>query len=155
MKRTLLLTVLFLLSVAAGAWFASRSYAEAPVQATAPQGCTSSFPLPNASDIGTTKFEKLLYDFLEHRCYANWIADRQIRNSGPFINNQSFGTHNAVKVFYSPEVWSWLKQKNREGQIPDGAMIVKEMFSSPAGVDPNVSAWTVMVKDKKGAYDGW
>ena len=125
-----------------------------PVQTTIKR-CDISFPLPNPSDIGAKKFEKLLYSFLEQGCYRSWIADRQIRNTGPFIGGKSFGTHNAVKVFYSPEVWDWLKRKNRQGEIPDGAVIVKEMFPSPAKEGSTLSAWTVMVKDKKGAYDGW
>ncbi|HJZ81980.1 MAG TPA: cytochrome P460 family protein [Pyrinomonadaceae bacterium] len=144
--------ILFALTCAA---FVLVCQAQTPQATPQAQRCTISFPLPNPSDIGTAKFEKLLYDFLDQRCYQNWVADRQIRNSGPFINNQSFGTHNSVKVFYSPKVWSWLKEKNREGEIPDGEMIVKEMFPSPARQDAKLSAWTVMVKDKKGAYDGW
>ncbi len=133
----------------------SHAQQPTPPAAAAPQPCTISFPLPNASDIGTTKFEQLLYKFLDQGCYKNWVADRQIRNSGPFVNNKSFGTHNSVKVFYSPEVWDWLKHKNRAGSIPDGAMIVKEMFPPPAQQDAKLTAWTIMVKDKKGAYDGW
>src|ERR1700747_2223023 len=97
-----------------------------PVQ-TPLKRCDISFPLPNPSDIGAKKFEKLLYSFLEQGCYRNWIADREIRNTGPFIGGKSQGTHNAVKIFYSPEVWDWLKHKNRQGEIPDGALIVKEM----------------------------
>jgi hypothetical protein len=125
-----------------------------PAQTTIKR-CDISFPLPNPSDIGAKKFERLLYSFLEQGCYRTWVADSQIRNSGPFIGGKSKGTHNAVKVFYSPEVWGWLKQKNRQGQIPDGAVIVKEMFPSPAREGSTLAAWTVMVKDKKGAYDGW
>src|SRR6267143_946724 len=125
-----------------------------PVQTTIKR-CDISFPLPNPSDIGAKKFEKLLYTFLEQGCYRSWIADSQIRNSGPFIGGKSLGTHNAVKVFYSPDVWDWLKQKNRQGEIRDGAVIVKEMFPSPAKEGSTLIAWTVMVKDKKGAYDGW
>jgi Cytochrome P460 len=125
-----------------------------PVQTTI-KPCEISFPLPNPSDIGTQKFEKLLYSFLEQGCYRSWTADKQIRNTGAFIGGKSFGTHNAVKVFYSPQIWDWLKVKNREGEIPDGAVIVKEMFPSPAKEGSQLSAWTVMVKDKKGAYDGW
>ncbi len=121
----------------------------------APRRCEISFPLPNPSDIGTAKFEKLLYEFLEKDCYQSWISDNQIRNTGPFIDGVSYGTHNAVKIYYSPEVWTWLKVKHREGEIPDGAMIVKEMFPAPAKQDAKLAAWTVMVKDKKGAYDGW
>jgi hypothetical protein len=128
------------------------SHAQNPPSA---KRCEVAFPLPHPSDIGAKKFEKLLYSFLDQGCYQSWVADSQIRNTGPFINGASFGTHNAVKVFYSPEVWDWLKHKNREGAIPDGAIIVKEMFPSPAKEGAKLSAWTIMVKDRRGSYDGW
>ena len=115
-----------------------------PVQATSNR-CDMAFPLSNPSDIGTKKFEKLLYAFLEIGCYKSWVADARMRNTGPFIGGQSLGTHNAVKVYYSPEVWDWLKRRNRQGEISDGAMIVKEMFPSPAREGSKLSAWTVMV----------
>jgi hypothetical protein len=135
-------------------WQPSHAQAQSLAQSQSNR-CDISFPLPNPSDIGSKKFEKLLYSFLEQGCYRSWIADLQIRNTGPFIGGKSFGTHNAVKVFYSPEVWDWLKRKNRHDEIPDGALIVKEMFPAPAKEGSTLSAWTVMVKDKKGAYDGW
>ncbi|HKO59966.1 MAG TPA: hypothetical protein VJV03_02300, partial [Pyrinomonadaceae bacterium] len=115
----------------------------------------SPFPLPKPSEIGARKFEKLLYAFLENRCYKAWIADSQIRNSGPFIAGKSFGTHSAVKIFYSPEVWDWLKHRNRQGTISDGGIIVKEMFRSPAKEGAQLTSWTAMVKDKNGSFDGW
>jgi len=130
------------------------SYAQTPAQTPAKR-CEISFPLPNPSDIGAKKFEQLLYSFLDQGCYQSWVADSQIRNTGPFLNGTSFGTHNAVKVFYSPEAWDWLKHRNRQGEISDGAIIVKEMFPSPAKQGSKLSAWTIMVKDKKGSYDGW
>src|SRR5438105_5594928 len=117
--------------------------------------CDIAFPLPNASDTGTKKFEKLLYGFLDQGCYKNWVADSEIRNTGPFIGGLSYGTHDAVKVFYSSQVWEWLKIKNREGEIPDGAMIVTKMFPSPARQGAKLTGWTVMVKDKKAVFDGW
>ncbi len=89
-----------------------------------PTRCDITFPLPNASDIGTRKFEKQLYAFLDQGCYKNWVADAEIRNTGPFIGGLSYGTHDAVKVFYSSQVWEWLKSRNREGEIPDGAILV-------------------------------
>ncbi len=125
------------------------------LQTTALSPACGSFPLPNPSQIGAQKFEKILQAFLENRCYKNWVADNQIRNSGPFIGGRSLGTHNAVKIFYSPEVWDWLKHRNREGNIVDGAIIVKEMFKSPAQPGAELTSWTAMVKDKNGAYDGW
>jgi hypothetical protein len=96
--------------------------------------CDIAFPLPRPSEMGTRAFEKILYAFLEKRCYQNWTTDREIRNTGPVIAGNSFGTHNAVKIFYSPEAWDWLKNRHRQGTVSDGA---------------------VMVKDKKGSFDGW
>lgn len=119
------------------------------------QPCRIAFPLPNPSDIGAANFESKLYQFLEQGCYRNWVSDNRIRDTGPFIGGTSFGTHDAVRIFYSPEVWEWLKQNNREGAIRDGGIIVKEMFPSPAKEGAQLTGWTVMVKDKKGAFDGW
>src|SRR5215510_12441799 len=115
MKHTVSRSIFFALVFSLAPGFVSSGRAQQASPTPNPR-CTTSFPLPNASDIGSAKFEEKLYAFLDQRCYQTWIADRQIRNSGPFINNQSFGTHNAVKVFYSSEVWNWLKTKNREGE---------------------------------------
>jgi len=116
---------------------------------------TCDFPLPRPSEMRGDDFEKLLYAFLEKRCYQNWVTDREIRNTGPVIAGVSFGTHNAVKIFYSPEAWDWLKTRNRVGSIADGAVIVKEMFRDPAKQDAKLTGWTVMLKDSKGSFDGW
>ena len=123
--------------------------------ASSSKSCDISFPLPNPSEIGSKKYEKLLQAFLEKGCYKSWVADPQIRNTGPFIGGVSFGTHPAVKIYYSPQAWEWLKVKNRQGVIPDGAMIVKEMFPPPAKEGSKLSGWTTMVKDKNGSFDGW
>lgn len=117
--------------------------------------CDIPFPLPNPSATDAKKYEQLLYSFLEKGCYKKWVSDSQIRNTGPFIGGTPFGTHPAVKIYYSPEAWQWLKEKKREGEVPDGAMIVKEMFPPPARAGLKLSGWTVMVKDKAGSYDGW
>src|SRR6202162_6436362 len=98
-SRLLLVTVLAGL---AAVLIGRANEAQTSLVQTTIKRCEISFPLPNPSDIGTKKFEKLLYLFLEQGCYRSWIADRQIRNTGPFIGGKSFGTHNAVKVFYSP-----------------------------------------------------
>lgn len=147
----LLAFAVYLVSMAIG----RSGQAQTQNQPPTPAPCDISFPLPRPSEMGSEKFAKLLYAFLEKRCYRGWVADREIRNTGPFIGGKSLGTHNAVKIFYSPQVWDWLKVKNRRGEIPDGSVIVKEMFPSPAKQDAQLTSWTVMVKDKKGAYDGW
>lgn len=151
----LLIVVMFAGLAVVFAVRAVRGEGETRAATKADNQCDISFPLPNPSEIGTAKYEKLLYAFLEKGCYKNWHADPQIRNTGPFIGGQAFGTHPAVKVYYSPEVWEWLKTKNRDGEIPDGGMIVKEMFPPPAKEGSKLSGWTTMVKDKKGAFDGW
>ena len=146
---------LFSVLLATVGWLATPTEAQQKQTPAPAARCEISFPLPNASDIGAQKFEKLLYKFLDQRCYENWTADSQIRNTGPFIGRLSYDTHGAVKVFYSPQAWAWLKQHDRQGDIPDGAMIVKEMFSPPAREDSKFNGWTVMVKDRRASFDGW
>ncbi len=130
-------------------------------------------PLPLPSTMPLDEYETKLYAFLDNREYEtlDWKHDKSVRNTGPFVDDVSYGTHPAVMIYYSPEVYHWLK-KGREGEIPDGAMIVKVMYPAPAqrytGLtidelnkfeeDPHseyFSGWTVMVKDKSGAKDGW
>ncbi len=146
-------------------------------------------------------FETELYDFIMHRRYAtdlNWCMDKRVRDTGPWIQNTYYGTHPAVRIYYSPRMMYWLtgnpefwkegmksgeakKKQPREGEVPSGAMIVKEMFLSPAAIYQQIeeiaaqsapcevsdsiqnlissliTAWTVMIKtdEKNGAPDGW
>ena len=134
-------------------------------------------PLPH--ELPLADYERLLYKFLFKRSYAasplSWAQDKEIRDAGPFIGGLNYGTHPAVRIYYSPEVIDWLR-RGRQGAVADGGMIVKEMFPPPAAlyVDPVVgtppakdpatgaspldgliSAWTVMVKDSSAAKGGW
>jgi hypothetical protein len=79
-------------------------------------------------------------------CYQkqNWQHDAQIRTSD--------GVHPYVKVWYSPSLWNWLTVDGRQGDVPDGAMIVKEQYVSPTAP---LHEWTIMVKDQTGSWDGW
>lgn len=117
------------------------------------------FPLPNPSGMKIQQYRTLLYNFLQGGCYKTWVGDREIRNTGPVLWDgkklSNYGTHLAVKVYYSPEVWKWMKDKNRQGEIPTGSMIVKEMYNPPATEGSPLTSWTVMVKDKDGSWDGW
>src|SRR5262249_52220541 len=62
----------------------------------------------------------------------------------------------------SPKIMQWLIG-GRNGEIPDGAMIIKEQYAPSArlyaGLPPDqlprVTDWTVMIKDSKGSKDGW
>ena len=119
-------------------------------------------------------------------CHRNeaggWKVDKRIRDTGPWIGTfangawtgQGFGTHAPVLIWYSPSMYEWLKA-NRAGDgsvpvtappvpVPDGAMIIKEMYPYPAAACANVEvtkllplsqASAVMVRDSKGSHDGW
>ncbi|HXW13483.1 MAG TPA: cytochrome P460 family protein, partial [Terriglobia bacterium] len=72
-----------------------------------------------------------------------------------------YGTHPAVRIYYSPEVMTWLR-RGREGSIADGAVILKEQYSPPAvqyadasSADLEPTGWTFMIKDSAASYDGW
>ena len=126
-------------------------------------GKRASLPLPHT--MSSPEYQKLLYKFLADREYEKlgWTRDKYVRDTGPYIDKSYYGTHNAVRIFYSPEVMTWLAG-GRKGSIPDGAIIVKEMFAPPAArydslssaaIDTLVSGWAVMVRDSIGSKDGW
>ena len=141
------------------------------------QSETNYADLPLPGSLPLRDYERILYTWLLEQKYKSldWRHDKMVRDTGPYIRNEYFGTHPAVRIFYSPEVITWLEH-GRKGDIPDGAMIIKEMYSPPAVLyqelekDPKyqqdpaayeamlgklVSDWTVMVRDKAGSKDGW
>ena len=92
-----------------------------------------------------------------------WLRDKRVRDTGPYLGGKSYGTHPAVRVYYSPGVIRWLKG-GRAGTIPDGEMIIKEQYAAPAirhegkseeQLWESLESWTVMVKDASGSHDGW
>ena len=136
---------------------------QVPSSATAAPGHASVLPLPSALPL--QQYEGLLYDFLGKRAYdqPDWARDKKVRDTGPYINNQYYAPHPAVRIFYSPEVYAWLKN-DRQGPLPDGAMIIKEMYSPPAprydglseqGIQDKMFGITVMVRDHNASKDGW
>ena len=121
--------------------------------------------LPRPSSMSVHGFEELLFEFVHEREYQKlgWSVDKTIRDTGPYIKGRAYGTHPAVRVYYSPEVVAWLMNQRR-GTIPDGAMIIKEQYHEPAiqhvekseaELRESLKSWTVMVKDSKGSHDGW
>jgi hypothetical protein len=117
--------------------------------------------LPSPTSLSADEFHDKLLAFLESGEYIKlkWCEDKRVRDTGPWIDGKYYGVHPAVKVYYSPAVISWLVS-GRLGDIPDGAMIVKEMYNpGPAaryeGQQLKANNWTVMIKDSKGSKDGW
>ncbi len=132
--------------------------------AVPPAASESGLPLPHT--MSSIEYQKLLYKFLDERVYQRklqWPRDKKVRDTGPYIDGKSYGTHNSVRIFYSPDVIEWM-EGGRKGAIPDGAMIIKEMFAPPAArydsitgeaLDSLVTSWAVMVRDHQGSLDGW
>jgi hypothetical protein len=134
-----------------------------PLAADTPPACNLASVLPPSKN--TQAFETALIAFLQARCYETlgWTHDPFVRDTGPYILDNYYGTHPAVRIWYSPEVASWMKIPALErGTTPiaDNGIIVKEMFTPPAASYPPVppkpsSGWTVMVRDSNGSFDGW
>ena len=121
--------------------------------------------LPRPSSVSVAAFEGELFPFLNARRYEalGWAKDKGVRDTGPFLNGKYYGTHPAVRVWYSPEAIGWL-EAGRVGPLPDGAMLIKEQYQPPAErhagkteeeLRASLQSWTVMVKDSRGSRDGW
>lgn len=130
------------------------------------------------------QYEAKLGQYLANFCHRDlakgWRVDKHIRNTGPYIatylngkwSGASFGTHPPVLIWYSPEMYRWLKENRpengpapaHEAPVPDGAMIIKEMYPAPAAACGSI-AWdklrpisqgaTVMIRDSAASRDGW
>ncbi|NVJ59557.1 MAG: cytochrome P460 family protein [Gammaproteobacteria bacterium] len=134
-------------------------------------GQPSNLPLPHTEPY--LDYKEKLDRFIQSREYVQlgWMHDKEVRDTGPFLDGQYYGTHPAVFIYYSPEAMQWLAN-GRTGTMPDGAMIIKEMFTPPAAIykelnlhlgdaeysklQPElIGSWTVMIKDSSGSQDGW
>src|SRR5437588_6431135 len=141
------------------------------------------------------EYEKIVNEYFNNYCYRDeeggWKVDKRIRDTGPWIGTYAngewkgeyYGTHAPVLVWYSPEMYAWLKANRAKPAqlppqiapviappgpppppVPDGAIMVKEMYVAPAaacaGIDPYMLLPTtndtaVMIRDSKGSRDGW
>ncbi|MBV9926924.1 MAG: cytochrome P460 family protein [Acidobacteria bacterium] len=138
--------------------------AQQPVAKAAEDDCRNvpALPLPSTFlPARMPQYQEQLARFLQCRQYTKlgWAEDKGVRDTGPYVKGSYYGVHPAVKIYYSPEVFRWLKG-GRKGSIPDGAVIVKEQYPAPASryrfdAPPTVADWTVMIKDKQGSADGW
>jgi len=127
--------------------------------AQCPDAKESGLPLP--SSLTPDEFHDKLLAFLQNTEYVklNWCVDKDVRDTGPLVSSSYLGVHPAVRIYYSPAVMDWLVN-GRINSLPDGAMIVKEMYHpGPAarwqGKPLTPSSWTVMIKDSDGSKDGW
>jgi hypothetical protein len=146
-------------------------------------------PLPLPTSTTHIAYEQQLFPFIRSRGYATtlgWSHDKRVRDTGAYVKGTYYGTHPAVRCFYLPKVMYWFtgdpdfwpegrdaglapKKQPREGAIPDGGMIIKEMLPPPAaryeGVSedellailrlPTSAGCDVMIKDSSGSPSGW
>ena len=99
-------------------------------------------------------YEAKVGQFFNMYCHRDpmlgFAVDKDVRDTGPFVAyrdqdnawvTEYHGTHAPVVIWYSPAMLDWLKA-NRPADaaaapadaapVPDGAIIVKEMFTPPA-----------------------
>lgn len=128
------------------------------------------------------QYEEKLSAFLRNFCHrresSGWKSDKHMRDTGPFIgmfHNGKWtgsyqGTHAPAVVWYSPDMIDWMKQNRAEGDegksetpVPDGAIMVKEMFPPPTShckaadlvhLFPE-NGGAIMVRASKESRDGW
>ena len=135
------------------------------------------------SALPLNEYQEKLGTYLQNFCHRDllrgWKVDKRIRDTGPFVaaylrgswSANYYGTHAPVLVWYSPEMFNWLKANRHEvgakaapTPLPDGAIIVKEMYTPPAAACGNIP-WdrlrpatqgaAVMIRDAKASQDGW
>lgn len=152
------------------------------MQPTDPALCASlAETVRDPSALPLDQYEAALDDFFGNWCHrdeaAGWRRDKRLRDAGPFTamlvggnwQGSGHGTHAPVVIWYSPEIADWLVEHRAEegGEaeppVPDGAIMVKEMFPFPAAacdqVDPlklfPTNGAAIMVRDQEASYDGW
>ncbi|MBT5414530.1 MAG: hypothetical protein HOH66_16635 [Rhodospirillaceae bacterium] len=160
--------------------------AERP-QALAPQDialCESlEAEIRDPSALPLDAYEEKLDRFLGGYCHRNtaagWQRDKRVRDTGPFTarfsdgawTGEYHGTHSPVVIWYSPEMVEWLRA-NRPAEgggpaepppVPDGAVMIKEMFPAPASTCAEIAperlfptdGAAIMVRDRDASHDGW
>ncbi|HEX2257596.1 MAG TPA: hypothetical protein VHG92_13030, partial [Afifellaceae bacterium] len=135
------------------------------------------------SAVPLDRYEATVDAFFGNYCHrdeaAGWRRDKSVRDTGPFTatlnarewQGTGYGTHAPVVIWYSPEMADWIvANRPAEGggpdeppPVPDGAIMVKEMFSYPAdscaAVDPTrlfpQQGAALMIRDRRASHDGW
>ena len=132
-------------------------------------------PPPMTQLADKNRYEIALEKFVKAESYKTelgWLADATWRFTGPYVgeigSGSNYGTHLPVRIYYSPEVIDWLCN-GRQGELPEGAMIIKEMHVIDTALDVTLDpegcmvinadvapqAWAMMIKNNENAYDRW
>ncbi len=132
-------------------------------------------PAPLADHDAKNLYDAELEAFLKtdaYRLVLGWVGDRNWRFTGPYVgeigSGYGYGTHLPVRIYYSPEVVDWLCD-GRQGELPAGAAIIKEMNLIGDRLDVSVDddgcmtinaeplplAWATMIKSGAESNDEW
>ncbi len=142
-----------------------------PIPLRSPGPCAHPQPVPEALRLPAivppgepAAIEAKMLAYLNSYEYRKlgWCVDKAVRDTGPYIDHAYYGTHPAVRIYYSPEMMDWLRH-GRVGVPHDGAVIIKEQYSPPpaARYDGLTDAalqpgdWTIMIRRSSASRDGW
>ncbi len=132
-------------------------------------------PLPLPTSRPLAAYEEALFPFVRSRAYATelgWSHDKRVRDTGAYVKGVSYGTHPAVRCYYSPKVMYWLtgdpdawpegrdaglapRKEPRAGAIPDGGMIIKEMLPPPAARYEDLTGESIEAVLRQPGSPGW
>ncbi|HEY0396229.1 MAG TPA: hypothetical protein VGD01_17225 [Candidatus Elarobacter sp.] len=110
-----------------------------------------------------TAIEQKMLGYLRTYAYRDlgWCVDKYVRDTGPYVHGQYYGTHPAVRIYYSPEMIDWLRA-GRHGVPRDGAVMIKEQYPPPAALYDGrkddalkPTDWTIMIRRSPASRDGW
>ncbi len=135
-------------------------------------------------DLPPLEAQEAIAGFIRNFCHrdteAGWVRDKTVRDTGPFFTtldglswkSHDLSTHAPVVIWYSPEAAEWVRGHRGIAEeeadtpsppVPEGAMLVKEMYPAPAlrcaGIDPlhlmPLGGTALMIRDSSAAQDGW
>lgn len=154
-----------------GVLFTARPALHALETATSGNPCPDALPVP--AELRLPKvvppgepvaLEHTILDYLASYRYQDlgWCHDKSLRDTGPYKDHVSYGTHPTVRIYYSPEMMEWLRN-GRRGMPRDGAVIIKEQYGDmPAEYfkehpksDARPTDWTFMIRRSSASHDGW
>ena len=150
LRRFTSMTMVWVVAVCSGMSAAQTAAPSATTSAAAtaiPTACTQPLSASNMQGVA---------NFIWAGCpqLLKWPHDAAPRMSGP-LPSATKSVHGYVLNYYAPSVYAWLKAGRPDAAIPDGAVIIKQMYKDNKGVIGEVSGWALMVKQKSASFDGW
>ncbi len=142
----------------------------------------------SGGQIQLDRYEKIVSEWMGGYCYRrvtngayDWPHDATARDTGPFMTQFAAGkftskglnTHAVARVWYSPNMLEWMAVNRPADEveapanpppIPDGAIMVKEMWPAPAALyagkcfdcmPPGSSGAVIFIRDSKSFSTGW